>query len=54
MHPDGNLKFLRLRQNHNNAQVQGQMAVGDRKWSDFIVYTTKGISVERFEYDQHY
>ena len=55
VHSVGNLDVLRLRQNHRYyAQVQGQMAVGERKWCDFIVYTTKGISVERIDYDQNY
>ena len=32
-------------------QVQGQMAVGERPWCDFVVYTLKGISVERIKFD---
>ena len=33
-------------------QVQGQMAVGDRPWCDFIIYTTtKGVNVERIQFD---
>jgi len=36
------------------AQVQGQMAVGDRPWCDFIIYTTKGINVERIPFDRDY
>lgn len=44
-----------LRRNHTYyAQVQGQMAVGDREWCDFVVYTTKGISAQRIEFDKHY
>ena len=34
------------------SQVQGQMEVGGRMWCDFIVYTRKGISVERSRLDQ--
>jgi len=30
------------------------MAVGDRPWCDFVVYTTKGISVQRIEFDKDY
>ena len=30
------------------------MAVGDRKWCDFVVFTAKGISVERINYDEEY
>jgi hypothetical protein len=33
---------LALKPNHPYyAQVQGQMAIGGRKWCDFVVYTTK-------------
>ena len=27
-------------------QVQGQMAIGNREWCDFVVYTNKDISVQ--------
>jgi len=30
------------------------MAVGVRPWRDFIVYTSKGVSVERVRYDQEF
>ena len=30
------------------------MAVGGRTWCDFVIFTTKGISVERIVYDEHY
>ena len=33
-------------------QVQGQLAIAERTWCDFVVYTTKGISVERIVFDQ--
>ncbi len=36
------------------AQVQGQMAIGRREWCDFVVYTTKGISVQRVPFDKQY
>ena len=36
------------------AQVQGQLAIGGRPWCDFVVYTTKGISVQRIKFDNHY
>ncbi len=33
---------LRLRRRHLYfAQVQGQMAMGERQWCDFVIYTTK-------------
>ena len=35
------------------AQVQGQMAVGDRPWCDFVIYT-KSISIERIYFDLDY
>lgn len=45
---------LKLRRNHPYyAQVQGQMAVGDRPWCDFVVYT-KIVSVERIYFDPDY
>jgi len=51
---DGTQRLI-LRRNHiYYAQVQGQMAVGDRPWCDFVVYTTKGISVQRIEFDKDY
>lgn len=34
------------------SQVQGQMALTKRKWCDFIVYTEKGISIERIDFDE--
>ena len=33
------------------AQVQGQMAVTGARWLDFIVYTSKGIYVQRILFD---
>lgn len=36
------------------SQVQGQMGVGDRPWCDFVVYTTKGISVQRINFDSNF
>ena len=45
---------VKLRRNHPYyAQVQGQMAVGDRQWCDFVIYT-KTISVERIHFDPDY
>ena len=35
-------------------QVQGQMGVSGAKWCDFIVYTKKGISLERIPFDAAY
>ena len=35
-------------------QVQGQMAVGERPWCDFVLFTTKDISVEWIKFDSSY
>lgn len=44
-----------LRKNHPYyAQIQGQMAVGERPWCDFVIFTKKGISVERILFDEDY
>ena len=46
---------LTLRTNHMYyAQVQGQMAIGCRQWCDFVVFTTKGISIQRISFDSDY
>ena len=36
------------------AQVQGQMAIGNRPWCDFVIYTTKGVSIHRVRFDEDY
>ena len=28
--------------------------MGERNWCDFVIYTTKGISVQRIPYDNDY
>ena len=33
-------------------QVQGQLALTSRKWCDFVIWTLKGISIERINFDQ--
>ena len=51
----GGTHQIKLRSNHlYYAQVQGQMAVGDRPWCDFVIYTTKGINIERIYVDTNY
>ena len=43
---------LKLKRNHKYySQVQGQMSISKRKWCDFIIFTTKGLSVERIPFD---
>ena len=36
------------------AQVQGQMGVTGADWCDFVVYTKKGMSIERIPFDSQY
>ena len=36
------------------SQIQGQMAIGERPWCDFVIYTTKGISIERIQYNKDF
>ena len=49
---DGNIS---LKQNHEYySQVQGQMAVCNIKWCDFVIYTSKGISVQRIIFDEDF
>ena len=44
---------LHLKESHSYyAQVQGQMGVGGRPWCDFVVYTKKGISIQRIPFDE--
>ena len=39
---------LRIKERHHYyTQIQGQMAIGERPWCDFVIYTTKGVSVQR-------
>lgn len=33
-------------------QVQGQMGVSGRKWCGFVVWTLKGMSVEKIMFDE--
>lgn len=42
-----------LKRNHvYYDQVQGLMGLSGAPWCDFIVYTSKGLSVERIKFDQ--
>ena len=46
---------LKLKKAHKYfAQIQGQMAIGERPWCDLVVYTFKGISVERINFDNDF
>lgn len=49
------LQFAKLKNNHPYyAQIQGQMAVGQRPWCDFVVFTSVGLSVERVNFNEEY
>ena len=44
-----------LKRNHDYFyQVQGTMAITRRRWCDFVVWTAKGMSVERLHYDPEF
>ena len=46
---------LKLRESHQYyAQIQGQMAIGERPWCDFVVYTSKGASVQRVAFNSNF
>ena len=52
--PNGQ-SVLELKRSHPYyAQVQGQMAITSRKWCDFVIYTTKGISIKRIIYNEEF
>ena len=52
---DNSSGCLDLKKGHSYyAQVQGQMGVGGRPWCDFVVYTKKGISIERISFNEAY
>ena len=42
--------FLKKKHKHYY-QIQGQMAITGTKWCDFIVYTFKGLHIERIYFD---
>ena len=43
---------LKLKRTHGYfCQIQGQMAITERAWCDFVVYTEKGVSVQRIPFD---
>jgi len=46
---------LVLKKSHSYySQIQGQMAIGECTWCDFVVYTSKGLSVQQILYDHQY
>ena len=48
----GNPKLKRTHKYY--AQVQGLMGVTGARWCDFVVYTSKGMSIERIPFDVHF
>ena len=45
----------KLKRSHSYfKQVQGQMGIAGAQWCDFIVYTGKGLHVERIAFDEAY
>ena len=48
-----NDRSLQLKRNHEYYfQVQGQLGITRRPWCDFVVWTPKGMSVERIHFDR--
>lgn len=46
---------IRLKRSHPYySQVQGQMAITERKWCDFLVYTTKDFAVDTIDFDEDF
>jgi len=33
---------------------ENQIAIGERPWCDFVIFTLKGISVQRISFNQEY
>lgn len=42
------------RNHHYYSQVQGQLGICGARWCDFVVYTNKGLIIERIAFDKHY
>lgn len=50
---DPQSKSITLKKSHAYfCQIQGQMAIGERPWCDFVIYTQKGIHIQRVLFDQ--
>ena len=46
---------IRLKNNHSYfCQIQGQMAICKRQWCDFVIYTTKGIAINRVHFNEEF
>ena len=51
---DDNGKIVLKSENKYYAQIQGQLALGERPWCDFVVYTLKDIHVQRILFNKEY
>jgi hypothetical protein len=52
---DSSSAKLLLKEGHPYySQIQGQMAIGERPWCNFVIYTTKGISIQRIGYNEDF
>lgn len=50
-----NPKSMKLKRNHQYYfQIQTQMAITERKWCDFVIWTSKAYHVERIKYDANF
>ena len=50
---DSDTGLCRLKTNHKYYyQVQGQMAIANKQWCDFVIWTLGGVSVERIDFDE--
>ena len=46
---------IKLKETHQYyAQIQGQMGIGERLWCDFVIYTKKGLSIQRIPFHSAY
>ena len=47
--------MIRLKNSHSYfCQIQGQMAICKRQWCDFVIYTTKGIAINRVHFNEEF
>ena len=50
---DSQTASIMLKKTHSYyCQVQGQMGIGERSWCDFVIYTKRGIHVQRIWFDE--
>lgn len=52
---DPNTRMPKLKETHHYyAQIQGQMAIGERPWCDFVIHTFKDTTIQRVSFDLQY